>query len=313
MKHLFRTIAAAALVIWSASAAQAWQVHGRVICAGNNIPLAGATLTITSNAGVATVSTDIDGYYTADLDALFTPDSTPRSYVIVLNLSSLPADATITIPPGGSYSFATTVDDTEFERNFTVSSGQCTPSACWMTGGGQKIDPILNIPVAEKGTKENFGGNVYPGCSATAGDGGNWNHLSRALKLHFQGRSIQVLRCGNVPDIPPGSTSPATPFNFIEFQGTGRVSGIQGNKADYPLVYFFGRVEDRNEPGNDNALGPDDGSLIDRYFLRVFTNPADPAGSTLILSDIDSNSATVDPAPITHGNLQIHVTSCAQQ
>jgi hypothetical protein len=282
-----------------------------VICAANSIPLAGATLTITSNVGVATATTDIDGYYTIDLDEAFSPSETPRTYVLVLNPSSLPSDASITTPAGGSYTFATTVDESEFERNFVVQSAQCTPSACWMTGGGQKIDPILGIRVAEKGNEENFGGNVYPGCSATSGDGGNWNHLSRVLKLHFQGRSIEVLRCGNVPGIPPGSTSPATPFNFIEFQGTGRLSGIQGNKVDYPTVYFFGRVEDRNEPGNDNALGPDDGALIDRYFLRVFTNPADPAGSTVLLSDGDSNSSTVDPQPITHGNLQIHVSSCA--
>jgi len=311
MKHLFRALAAAALVIWSASAAQAWQVHGRVICAANSIPLVGAKVTITSGGSSFTALTDIDGFYTIDLDQVFSPAQTPRTYLLVLDPASLPSDGSITTPPGGTYTFATTVDESEFERNFVVSSQLCTPSACWMTGGGQRIDPILGIPAAEKGNKENFGGNVYPGCSATAGDGGNWNHLSRVLKLHFQGRSIQVLRCGNVDGIPPGSTSPATPFNFIEFQGTGRLSGIQGNKVDYPTVYFFGRVEDRNEPGNDNALGPDDGALIDRYFLRVFTNPADPAGSTVLLSDGDSNSSTVDPQPITHGNLQIHVSSCA--
>ena len=311
MRHVARIFAAtAALVIWSAGAAYAWNVHGRVVCAGANIGLIGVQVVVTTGAQSATVVTDSDGYYTVDLDATFPPEATPRTYTVSLNGASLPSDALITTPPSGTFTFSTTMDNSEFEENFIVSTAQCAKAVCWMTGGGQKIDPILNIPVAEKGQKENFGGNVNPGCSPTAGDGGNWNHLSRGSKLHFQGQHIEVVRCGNVPGIPPGSTSPATPFNFIEFQGTGRLEGFSGNKASYDLVYFYGRVEDRNEPGSS---GNDDGALIDRYFLHVFSNPNDPAGSTLLLSDIDGDPKTLDPAQITHGNLQIHVSSCSQQ
>jgi hypothetical protein len=309
MRQGFRIfIVTVALLGLSAGAAQAWNVHGRVICAQLSIPLNGVSVTVSAQGQSATTTTDADGFYTFDLDLAFSPAQTPRSYSLSLDAPSLPADAFITVPQGGTYTFATTADNSEFQLDFVVSTANCTPSGCWMTGGGQRIDPILKIPVAEKGTKDNFGGNVNPGCSATSGDGGNWNHLARGSKLHFQGQHIEVLRCGNVSGIPPGSTSPVTPFNFIEFQGTGRLQGVQGNKADYPLVYFFGRVEDRNEPGVTDADG---GAQTDRYLLHVYSNPADPSGSTLLLSDGDGNASTNDPEPITHGNLQIHISRCS--
>src|SRR5204863_9204251 len=73
-----------------------------------------------------------------------------------------------------------------------------------------------------------------------------------------------------------------------------------------PLVYFFGRCEDRNEPGSN---GQRDGAGKDRYFLHVYTDPSNPNGSTIMLVDIDGNPATVDPLIITDGNMQIHVPS----
>ena len=57
-------------------------------------------------------------------------------------------------------------------------------------------------------------------------------------------------------------------------------------------VYFFSHCEDRNEPG---SAGVRDGALKDRYFLHVYSNPADPAGSTLLLVDVDGDPTTVDP------------------
>lgn len=308
MRHLFRMmVVTVALVAGSAGTAQAWQVHGRVICEANSIPLAGVVVIVVSGAQTATATTDIDGFYSVDLDDAFSPAETPRTYNLSLDASSLPSDGAVTAPAGGVHVFSTTDDNSEFRLDFIVSSAQCVASACWMTGGGQKIDPILNIPVAQKGIRDSFGGNVNPGCSPTAGDGGNWNHIARGPKLHFQGQHIEVIRCGNVAGIPPGSTSPATPFNFIEFQGTGRLNGIAGNKTSNPNVYFFGRVEDRNEPGSSAVEDVDGGALVDRYLLHVFSNPADPAGSTLLLVN---DPTTADAAPITHGNLQIHISSC---
>jgi len=109
--------------------------------------------------------------------------------------------------------------------------------------------------------------------------------------------------CGNVPGIEPGSESPVTPFNFIEFQGTGTLKGIKGSKADFGAVSFFARCEDRNEPGSNGAK---DGADIDHYFLHVFQG-----GTTLLLVDEDGDPATVDPVTISGGNLQIHISSCA--
>jgi len=218
-------------------------------------------------------------------------------------------------PPSGSVFpvGTTTVDCTATDD--CGNSAQCAfevtvlpcEQHCWLTGGGAKFSQTLNLYVAEHTRRHNFGGNVYPGCSPTSGDGGQWNHVDEDLRLHFQGFTIVVDRCGNVDGIPPGSDSPETPFNFIEFHGTGRVQGIKGNKTKHDPAYFFARCEDRNEPG---SRGQRDGAFKDRYFLHVYTNPSDPAGSTVILVDLDGNAATVDPVTITDGNLQIHISSC---
>ena len=124
-------------------------------------------------------------------------------------------------------------------------------------------------------------------------------------KRHVQGLQIRVVRCGNVPGIPAGSESPVTPYNFIEFEGTGVVKGIHGNKeAGLPTtINFFARAEDRNEPGSNGAK---DGALVDRYFIHAWSG-----AQTWLLVDIDGNPATIDPVTITDGNLQIHISSCA--
>jgi hypothetical protein len=148
-----------------------------------------------------------------------------------------------------------------------------------------------------------FGGNVNPGCNTDSGEGGQWNHVDHRNKLHFQGTAIQVVACGNVDGIPPGSSSSPTPFNFIEFAGTGTLKGITGNKVDFGTVCFSARAEDRNEPGSS---GQRDGALKDRYFLEA----TDCAGTTLLFLDANEDPAPADPVTITDGNLQIHVSSC---
>lgn len=117
-----------------------------------------------------------------------------------------------------------------------------------------------------------------------------------------------MVRCGNVTPPPPeGSTSPVTPFNFIEWTGEGTIKGIQGSKIGTIAVHFFARTEDRNEPGSkdDNS-----GSGIDRYYLHVYSNPLDPIGSTLLLVNGDANPANVLPVEIDNGNFQLHISSC---
>ena len=304
MKRLrMASILAAALLVLGVGSASAWQLQGHVYCDGTGLPLVGATVkVVNTDAGdpfEGTGVTDENGFY------LILLLDVPRSYRACIQLGA--SDVAVT-PPSGCYDFTTSAVDYVWVRDFVIASPSCQVGACWLTGGGARISLITGGPVGDVGKWVNFGGNVNPGCSPTAGDGGNWNTLDKQLKLHFQGTHIEVIRCGNVDGIPPGSDSPETPFNFIEFQGTGHVSGIQGNKADYPLVYFFGHFEDRNEPGSSGAK---DGALKDRYFLNVFTNAADPVGSSIMLVDVDKNPATMDPIAITDGNLQIHITSCS--
>jgi hypothetical protein len=296
---------AAALMSCCVSTAFAWHLSGHVICKGTGLPFSNIQIdVVTTDGGPAFSSsaiTDDSGYY------FITLLEEPRDYRADAAVSS---GTTVFAPSSGFYAFSTTSTEFEFTRDWVLDSPECTNSSsglCWLTGGGAKFSPITETNVGDYTREHNWGGNVNPGCSPTAGDGGSWNDIAALLKLHFHGQAIQVVRCGNVDGIPPGSTSPATPFNFIEFEGTGTLKGIKGNKADYGTVHFFARCEDRNEPGSN---GQRDGAGKDRYFLHVFANTADPNGSTLLLVDVDGDPATVDPVTITDGNMQIHISSC---
>ena len=309
--NIRRILGTAVCVAALATPALAWHVDGYVYCDSNrdgaidglDLPLAGVVVRVENLGGTFhnQGSTNSSGYYEVDLA------DDPDTFIVSLDPASLPSDANVVVPAGGSETVTTTPTIPFVHVNFLVQSSTCKPSGCWLTGGGTKWDNVTRSYMAERDPKLTFGGNVHPGCSPTAGEGGNWNHLDRVLKLHFQGTAIPDVECGNVDGIPPGSESPKTPVNFIEYRGTGRVQGIAGNKADYDLVYFFARAEDHNEPGSNGAK---DGSEIDTYFLHVWWNPADPVGSTLILVDGDGDPTTVDPVRISTGNLQIHVSSC---
>jgi len=230
---------------------------------------------------------------------VFLPDA-PGSYKITLTGNTTP----VISPTSLTFSLTEAVNTAKID--ILLDGQACTELKCWLTGGGVKFSPITRTPLAEKGPLHNFGGNVNPSCDPDPGDGGQWTHIAHDAKLHFTGTQIRVVRCGNVADHPPGSTSPVTPYNFIEFEGTGTLKGVSGNKADYGTVTFFARAEDRNEPGGE-AGGNNSGSYIDRYFLRV----ADGGGTTRLLVDTDGNAVTVDPISITGGNLQLHISSCA--
>lgn len=298
--------AVCSLLAVGTSPAYAWHLEGRVVCDSNqnglvdstDAPMGGARVEVKSIAGPFTgvAVTDAAGHYTLDL-----PDF-GDSYSLTLDTGSLPSGSIVLSPSGGSTSVSN-ADFTVPNVAFLVQSPACVEQKCWLTGGGAKFSQLTGTPVAEHGPQHSFGGNVNPGCNTDSGEGGQWNHIAHSLKLHFQGWQIRVVRCGNVAGIPPGSESPVTPFNFIEFEGTGTLKGIHGNKVDHGTVQFFARAEDRNEPGSHGAR---DGARIDRYFLHVW-NVADPS---LLLIDIDHDPSTVDPVTITDGNLQIHISSC---
>jgi len=266
-------------------------------------PLANVVVRVANLAGTwsGSVVTRADGYY------IIQAQCTEDTYRQTLDPATLPSDYQYLIPTSGEFVVDLPGSGTLVERNWLIGSANCQLGKCWLTGGGAKLEPIVGLKLATRGKQYSFGGNVFPGCSPTAGDGGQWNNIDHINNLHFQGWNVRIVACGNVPGIPPGSESPVTPYNYIEFQGTGTLKGIAGNKANYGTVYYFARCEDRNEPGSSGAR---DGALIDRYYLHVFSDPTNPVGSTLVLIDIDGNPATVDPIPITDGNLQLHISSC---
>jgi hypothetical protein len=304
MKNRLSICGSAAALLMCAATGNAWHLTGKVQCPGAfALPGVVVNATGTSCEGPfsASAATGPDGSYEIKL-----PDC-DGSFTATLDISTLPAGSSVTSPALGSASFVTTFDDDSEVVDFEIGGIACSQGACWFTGGGAKIDPLIGLPVGQKGKWISFGGNVNPGCSPTAGDGGNWNHVDRLANMHFQGRTIRVIDCGNVtPPPPPGSTSPVTPFNYIEWTGVGTVKGIQGNKLNIN-VYFNARTEDRNEPGTKDANA---GSGVDRYYLHVFTNPADPIGSTLLLVNGHANPLTVIPVEIDHGNFQLHISSC---
>jgi hypothetical protein len=301
-RPLLTLLAVAALTLGAATAALAWNVNGHVYCEGTGLPLSGVQFVVTSTDAAAPYSciaySGDDGGYLIPLPNV--PGTYDLTAVIDVNESIL-------TPASGHFLFSTSDAVWDATTDFIIASPLCAQEACWLTGGGARFSAITGTDLGQIGKRHNWGGNVYPGCSPTAGDGGQWNDIDEVQRLHFQGQHIEVIRCGNVDGIPAGSTSPVTPYNFIEFQGTGRLQGVKGNKVDFGTVYFFGRCEDRNEPGSN---GQRDGAGKDRYFLNVYTNALDPAGSSVLLVDQDGDPATVDPLIITDGNLQIHVSSC---
>lgn len=298
----FATAVCAFLI--AAQPANAWRLEGCARCAGGaGDPVIGAQVIVEDEQGniVGSALTAAPyGCFRVEL-----PD-TPADYKAYINPASVPAGTTILMPLGGTHYFGLSQEKDWEIVTFKTDGPDC--AACWLTGGGVKFDSVLSSMAGEAGPRDSFGGNVFPSCSSKPGNGGNVNVVLHAKKLHLKNTDIDSVRCGNVPGIEPGSESPVTPFNFLEWTGTGTIVGIKGNKAPETPVYVFGRAEDRNEPGNQNAASGED---VDRLFIRVFTDPGDPIGSTILTVDEDGIAdATVDPLLITGGNLQIHASSC---
>jgi hypothetical protein len=304
--------------------AYACAVSGKIYCDVNNNGIIDSEDKVLPNVKVTVkgddwwfdryILTDGNGEYVIPLE-YYGPN-----FTLTVGPDGLPADAIFIIPDTNPHRFSTIDGNWNPVINVLISSKTCqsvSSGACWMTAGGVKFIPELGYNAAEKGPRFNFGGNTFPGCSPTAGDGGQWSFVDRAQNIHFQAWQIDQVTCGNVTGIPPGSTSPVTPFNYIDFSGWGTIKPIAGNGAaakkaaavEPKKVYFFAHFEDRNEPGNLNAL-PDEGAKVDRLYLRVWTDLNNPPGSIIYLINGSVDPATVDPVLITGGNIQIHISSC---
>ncbi len=302
MRLLALGMAVVGLVALSAAPGHAKVLRGTVLCdadsdgqidVGTDVPLQGVGINIDVFEGdpIGTTNTESDGSY------FFNLPNNPQVTQLTLDPATLPADATIIVPAEGDHVFDT-AEGIEFVKDWLVDSDACREvdlGACWFTGGGVKFD------ADGRGQPDHsIGGNVFPSCSPDPGNGGNWNHVAHVLGLHLLGQNIDAVRCGNVPGIEPGSESPVTPFNFIEFSGNGSLAVRGGDRVG---VTFFARAEDRNEPGNEHGQA---GADIDRYFIRVM----DGDGNVVLLVDLDDDPETIDPVTITGGNFQLHATSC---
>jgi hypothetical protein len=202
-----------------------------------------------------------------------------NTYDVCVDVSTLPAGATLKKPCQKVYVADPTVPVVEFVLGGTFCEGTPPPGPCWLTGGGTVYKAKGQPPYS-------FGGVVYPGCSPKAADGGNWNVIDHSNGLHFQGQSIIVDSCSGV-----STKSPRVNVNIIDFHGVGILSGIGGNPDATIAVTFIGRCIDNLEPGGGN----------DQMFLIV----SDGVNTVLQIG-----ASAANPATISTGNLQIHTTSC---
>ena len=296
LSKVFRGLVALAAAAF-ALPSHAWFLEGSVFCDVNQNRYIDGYDTIMPN--VTVVATDASG-------AIYTGASRASGYYQVwvpgageysafISDSTVPLGTTYVIPADGRLSFVLNDSVHSVEQHWLLAGPSCQEVVkrdCWLTAGGVKF-------TERRGPVHSFGGVVFPSCSSKPSKGGQWNHVAHTQRLHLIGSQINEVACGNVDGIPPGSTSPVTPYNFIEFRGTGSLMGIKGNPAEYEHVYFSARAEDRGEPGRE-----------DRYFLHVYTDPTNPAGSTVLVVDQDGSPSTRDPLVITGGNLQLHASSC---
>jgi hypothetical protein len=287
-------IALAVVAVVSPGAARACRIDGVVVCEANGAPVAGVVVNVVGADFSASASTDATGLYSVGL-----PDVT-GTFTVTLDLSGIGGGSVVTPPSPTTFELVNGYQ----EINWSVDVPGCAKQSCWLTGGGAKFSTVAGIPVAEHGPKVSFGGNVNPGCSPVAGEGGQWSHVDHEQKLFFQGTAITVEECGNVTGIPPGSESPVTPYNYIDYYGTGSLKGIAGNPLQRRDACFVAHAEDRNEPGSN---GQRDGARIDRYYLRVFDCATN---QTLLVLEQPPPAAPGLPVQITDGNLQLHISSC---
>ena len=264
-KIIMSGLLAAAL---SGLTATACEIQVRVACpndrsaSGIEVSIVGGASAVTDDLGIANLKVPDFGTYT-----------------VCVNESTLPAGATVTpaCQKVKVVTLATPVAEFSLDGDFCSTP---PPSGdCWLTGGGTigKTKGVANY---------SFGGVVYPGCSPSAADGGNWNVVDHATGLHFQGKQIIVDSCSGV-----ATKSPKVNVNIIDFHGTGTLDGISGNPTEKVAVSFVGRAVDNLESGGGS----------DMLYLQVTLN-----GSTVM----QIGNSAVDPVVISTGNLQIHTTSC---
>lgn len=286
----------------SVAASNAALKVGSVFCDANtngiidtgDFPVGGLLVVVTNTSGTFSNAslTTAHGSFVVEL-----PD-TNDTYIDFILATTLPAGTLAVLPPFGTFSIDT--NNLVVTNDFLIQDVACvappppqTNGPCWVSGGGTIRTGHHGKPA------HSFGGVVNPGCRTNAAHGGSWNDIDHVNRLHFRAIQTEVVTCGNVPGYPAGSHGPHTPFNYIDFQGVGKLSGMGGNHTNFGFVQFYARCEDHGHPGRGN----------DRYYLRV----TDGLGNVLMLVSGDQvDPMDIAPVPISSGNLQLHVSGCGQ-
>jgi hypothetical protein len=202
------------------------------------------------------------------------------TYNLCLITSTLPPGTTLVGDACQSYH---TEDGFNPPVEYNVTGGNiCSapPSACWETGGGT-LDKVKGDNVWT------FGGNIYPGCSSAAGEGGSLNIVNHVTGLHFHGTDFTVDDCRGV-----STRSPKVTVNIIDWHGTGYVTDDSGlNKTP---VAFMGTFQDAH----------DGGAGADGLYIAVTLLDGTP------VFQIGGGPDNLDI--LTTGNVQIHQSSCGK-
>lgn len=295
-----RVLAIATLLILVSTFSSHATTGGFVFCDSNgngqfdtgDVPLTGVLVVVTNTSGTfsnAAWTITPEGGFAIALG------STTDTYVEFIHPATLPTDATVVLPAGGVYTFTLAPNNTEFLGNFLVTSSTCT------TNNPPPPPPppptVTNFCLKAAGTicgpgktRIVFNGSVSPACDGTNADTGEWDVCFRPARIRFQGSVVDITAAGE-----DQNTSGAT-FRYIEFQGGGTISGIEGCKIKTTGVFFHGRAEDHG--GCHNAT--------DELYLRIFT----AEGTTLLLISGDTADASdISPVPIT-GDLVISTNCC---
>src|SRR5215471_12928498 len=120
MPKVVRTVAVLGVLVGLAGSADAWNVSGRIVCAGTGLPLAGIPVSVTGTGNTsfsAATVTDANGFYFIPLLDL------PASYSESIDLSSLAKNSTSSPSSPVNFSLDNTTDTIVID--FIVTSTSC--------------------------------------------------------------------------------------------------------------------------------------------------------------------------------------------
>jgi hypothetical protein len=158
----------------------------------------------------------------------------------------------------------------------SVGANTGEPGLCWLTTGG-----FHNAGTQSGGKDFTFGGNVGPPAA------GSWEVIDHNTGDNFHSNDVHITDCLVIENTGPGQPGGKKGFeiNKAEFEGTGRLNGVDG----YP---FKGYVVDSGEPQGKKNNDPDQFYII-VYEPGHFEDPLYVAFETQF--DLDGGNVQIHP------------------